>query len=99
MKQFKSRIKDLQDPEGENGEICKIFEHHLFKIHTCNSNCVKTFPVGPKGRGLGERVKVCPQEGKVMEPREPELMKTIHLFFKEPTLYNGIKGFLHLFLR
>ena len=50
-------------------------------------------------RGVGARVKVCPFEGKVIEPREPNLVRIIHLFYKEPILYNGIKNVLHLYLR
>ena len=30
---------------------------------------------------------------------DTNLMRILHLFYKEPVLYNGIKNFLHLYLR
>ena len=33
------------------------------------------------------------------QPRQTNLMRILHLFYKEPVLYNGIKNFLHLYLR
>ena len=97
--EFKRKAKDLMKGEGENEETVKRFQHLLFKTHSCHPGCEKVLPAANRGRGLGARIKVCPLEGKVIEPREPNLMRIIHLFFKEASLYNGIKHLLHLYLR
>ena len=44
-------------------------------------------------------MKVCPKKGQIWEPRVPNVMKLLHLFFKEPSLYSSFQGFLHPFLR
>ena len=45
----------------------------------------------PKHKCLDECPKDCSKT-------EPHYMKIVHLFFKEPSLFNGIQSFLHLFL-
>ena len=97
--EFKTRLNDIMNPEGAYSEVVTRFQHLLFKTHSCDSNCVKVLPESAKGRGPGARIKVCPQEGTVLEPRQPNLMRILHLFYKEPSLYSGIKGFLHFYLR
>jgi hypothetical protein len=97
---FKSRMKDLNDPKSETevGEIRTRFEHILFKTHSCHPGCKKILQADG-GRGPGSRIMVCPDKGNLLQPREPRLMKMLHLMYKEPSLYIGIKHFLHLFLR
>ena len=97
--EFKTRLKDVMNPEGENSELVTRFQHLLFKTHSCDSNCVKILPENAKGRGPGARIKVCPFEGTVIQPKQPNLMRVLHLFYKEPSLYSGIKGFLHFYLK
>ena len=97
--EFRRRAQDLMNPDGENAEIVARFEHIIFKTHSCSPDCVKILPLDAKGRGPGARVKVCPEEGSLLLPRKPNLMKLLHLFYKEPSLYCNIKGFLHLYLR
>ena len=92
---FKDRVRDLNRVGGENEEIVGRFEHLLFKTHTCNSDCVKVIRRVP---GKHDAM-VCSEKGKVVQPRQPELMKFLHIMCKEPTLYAGIQNFLHLFLR
>ena len=97
--EFKTRMKNLINLEGESADVVARFEHILFKTHSCHPGCVKAIPSNAKGRGPGARIKVCPEEGSVLLPRQANLMKVLHLFYKEPSLYINIKGFLHLFLR
>ena len=92
---FKERVKDMNNPEGEFEEIVSRFEHLLFKTHTCQPDCVK---VAKKVPGKHDTM-VCSEKGKVVQPRKPELMKFLHLIFKEPVLYMDIQNFLHLLLR
>ena len=42
---------------------------------------------------------ICPEEGNLLKPREPQMMKMIHLMYKEPSLYIGVMNFLHILLR
>ena len=93
---FKQRVKEIMKPKGEMEEIVKRFQHHLFKVHSCHKGCVKVIKTNP-GNGPGLRLKVCSEEGKVLQHLEPNLMKIIHVFYKEPCLYLGIKSF-HLYL-
>ena len=92
---FKDRVRDLNTVGGENEEIVSRFEHLLFKIHTCNSKCVKVVRRAP---GKHDAM-ICNEKGKLVQPRKPELMKFIHLICKEPTLYTAIQNFLHLLIR
>jgi hypothetical protein len=43
--------------------------------------------------------KVCGEKGKVLQPRGPKPIKFLHIIYKEPSLYDGIKSFLHLYIR
>ena len=94
---FKRKIKEMNNVEGESEktEIERRFEHHLFQTHTCQSSCTKVFK---KVREKHD-IKVCPKAGTVLQPRMPNLMKFVHLFCKEPSLYTDVKRFLHLLLR
>ena len=94
---FKRKFKDINDvkSDSEEAEVVTRFEHLLFKTHLCQTSCIK---VVQKERGNCQ-VKVCPERGKVVQPREPRLMRLLHLFCKEPSLYMGVKNFLHLLLR
>ena len=96
---FKKRFKDMAKAgRGENEEseeIVKRFQHLIFMTHTCIPDCqnvVKKFPE----RG---KVKVCLKKGQIREPSVPNVMRFLHLFFKEPSLYSILQDFLHLFLR
>ena len=80
---FKMRLKDVANVEGEFMEVVKRFEHILFRVHSCLDKCPR----------------ICPDKGKPLLPRSPIPMKLLHLFLKEPILYNGIQSFLHLYLR
>ena len=95
---FKERINGLTNPAGDFEDIVGRFEHLLFKTHVCDEKCEKVLQTDG-GRGPGSRLLVCQEEGKLLEPREPHVMKLLHLFYKEPSLYSDIKSFLHLFLR
>ena len=93
---FKRKFKDINDVKSdfEEAELTR-FENLLFKNHLCQTSCIK---VVQKERGSCQ-VKVYPEKGKVVQPREPRLMRLLHLFCKEPSLYMGVKNFLHLLLR
>ena len=95
---FKTRINDMIDPKNEDDEILSRFKHLIFQTHTCHPDCVKVLQehVGFRSKW---NVKVCSEKGKVLQPRQPKLMKLIHLICKEPSMYSGIENFLHLFLR
>ena len=80
---FKERFKDMAAHDGEHKEIVKRFEHLIFKTHSCTS----------------EFDRDCTQKRKLVSPRVPEVMKFLHLFLKEPVLYDGLHDFLHFFLR
>ena len=92
---FKERVKDMNNPQGEYEEIVSRFEHILFKTHTCQPDCVKVVKKVP---GKHDTL-VCSEKGKIVQPRKPELMKLLHVIFKEPFLYMDIQNFLHLLLR
>ena len=79
---FKLKVKDILEKGNENNEVLKRFEHLLFQTHACSTECDKK----------------CPDKGKIVEPRVLIPMKLLHLFLKEPALYQGLKEFLHLYL-
>ena len=89
---FKDRLKDMMRSDGKNKEIVTRFQHLLFKTQTCHAGCRKVF-IKEKGK------MVCPENDQILQPLKPELMKIIHIFYKEPSLYSGIQNFLYLFLR
>ena len=95
---FKERINGLNNPAGDFEDIVGRFEHLIFKTHVCDEKCERVLQTDG-GRGLGSRLLVCQEEGKILHPRKPHLMKVLHLFYKEPSLYSDCKRFLHLFLR
>ena len=68
---------------SEEDELVRRFEIHRFQTHNCSNECDKN----------------CPDKDKVIMPRLPILLKIVHLFYKEPSLYLGLEGFLALFLR
>ena len=80
---FKLKVKDILEKGNENNEVLKRFEHLLFQTHACSTECDKK----------------CPDKGKIVEPRVLIPMKLLHLFLKEPALYQGLKEFFHLYLR
>ena len=87
-KLFRARLFDLLFNETSNNKhLLDQFEHLLYKTHSCSDTCESHV------------CKKCPDYMKVLEPRTLISMKTLHLFLKFPELYNGIAGFLHLFLR
>ena len=95
---FKKLVKDMNDPISENDEIVSRFQHLLFETHACQPNCVMVMQqhVGFKNKW---NVQVCPKKGELLQPRQPKLMRIIHLIYKEPSLYSGIENFLHFLLR
>ena len=94
---FQRIIKEMNnvESESESTEIVRRFEHLLFQTHTCENSCTKVFK---KRIGIND-IKVCPKSGTIFQPRKPNLMKFVHLFCKEPSLYKDVKSFLHLLLR
>ena len=95
---FKKRFKDMAKAGGENEEseeILKRFQHHIFMTHTGIPDCQKLVAKFPE-RG---KVNVCPKRSQIREPSVPNVMKFLHLFFKEVYLYSVLQNFLHLFLR
>ena len=67
----------------QNNDVLKRFESALFRVHSCSKDCNKH----------------CSSKAKVLIPREPNLFKIVHLFYKEPSLYLGVEEFLSFFLR
>ena len=53
-------MKDMMEPEGDNADIVNIFEHHMFKKHTCHSDCVKVFKK-VVGRFVVRKERFCSQ--------------------------------------
>ena len=82
----------MNNPQGEYEEIESRFEHILFKAHTCQPDCVNVDKKVPRKHDT----MICGEKGKTVKP---QLMKFLHLIFKEPLLFMDIPNFLHLLLR
>ena len=68
---------------NDENDVVKRFESLLFQVHSCSSDCARK----------------CSQKDQPLNPRVPNLFKILHLFFKEPSLYEGLEDFLSFLLR
>ena len=84
---FKRRLYKLCQSDENDNDLIKFNVKNLFQLHRCTSECKAKYK------------NTCEDRMKVAEPRKPIAMKFLHLFLREPELYQGVEHFLHLLLR
>ena len=81
---FKARFLRIL---SERSRSVTDYEHLLFETHKCTKVCNVTVP------------RKCPNYQKLLLPKKVVTMKFLHWFIKDEESSEGIKQFLHLFLR
>ena len=81
---FKARFLRIL---SEGSRSVTDYEHLLFETHRCTKVCNVTI------------ARKCPNHQKLLLPKKVITMKFLHWFLKDEESSEGIKQFLHLFLR